>query len=119
MNSGGGVLEEGRTNDLNLHIDLDQLLRQRIDLHQTRVHSAIEAAELRHQAYIALADGSVWVRAADAAGDGAKGSDDGSEVVDYAEKRTWSACVVFVWFWHRWQFLDMQWTDVLIEPYQP
>lgn len=57
------------TNDLNLDIDLDETLAERVDLDQTGVDSAIEATELGDQAYITLRDRFVGVRAEDAAGD--------------------------------------------------
>ena len=52
-----------RTNNLDLDIDLDQLLGQRVDLHETRVHCAIEAAEFGDQPDITLADWLVGVGA--------------------------------------------------------
>ena len=54
---------------MNLDIDLDQLLAERVDLDQTRVDGACETAEFRDQADITLRDGAVWVGAEDAAGD--------------------------------------------------
>lgn len=64
-----------RTNDLDLDIHLDQLLRQWVDLHETWVHCAIEAAELGDQPNVTLADWLVWVGAEDTEGDGAAETD--------------------------------------------
>ena len=44
------------TNDLDLDIDLDQVLGQRVDLDETRVYSSGEATKLRHEADITLRD---------------------------------------------------------------
>ena len=38
-------MENPHTNDLNLYVDLNQFLRQRIYLHQAWVDSAIEATK--------------------------------------------------------------------------
>lgn len=74
-----------RTNDLDLDIHLDQLLRQWVDLHETRVHCAIEAAEFGDQPDVTLADWLVGVGAKDAEGDGAAETDAGTEGVDCEE----------------------------------
>ena len=109
-----------RTHDLNLHIHLDQLLRQRIDLHQPRVHRAVEPAELRDQPHIPLADGPIWVRAADAAGHGAKASHQRSEGVDCAKKTRLSASHdVCRWYSHGWRMVGMGEINILMDPYQP
>ena len=71
-----------RTNDLDLHIDLNQPLGQRVDLHETWVHCAIEAAEFGDQPDVTLADWLVWVGAEDAEGDGAAETDACTEGVD-------------------------------------
>ena len=68
--------------DLDLNIDLDELLGQRIDLDKTRVDSAVETAEFRDEADISLADGFVGVGADNAARDGTAETDAGPEVVD-------------------------------------
>lgn len=81
-----------RTNDLDLDIHLDQLLGQRVDLHQTRVHCAIEAAEFGDQADIALADWLVRVGAEDAEGDCAAESDARTEGIDYESQQSVWAC---------------------------
>ena len=78
----------GHLDDLDLDVDLDELLRQRVDLDQARVDGAVEAAELGDEADVALADGLVGVGAKDAAGDGAAGADDGSKGVDYEKSRS-------------------------------
>lgn len=65
---GGGV--EMRTDDLDLDVDLDQPFGEGVDLHETGVDGAVEAAELGDEADVALADWFVGVRAADATWDG-------------------------------------------------
>lgn len=70
------------TNNLNLDIDLNELLRKRIDLDKTRVDSAVESSKLRDQADIALTDRAVRVGTADAAGHGTKASDDRAKSID-------------------------------------
>ncbi len=64
-----------RTNDLDLDIDLDQALRERIDLNQARVDSAIESTKLSNQPNVTLGNRLVWVRADDAARNGTQSSD--------------------------------------------
>jgi len=59
--------ERERTDDLDLDVDLDQALAQRIDLHQAGIDCAVETAEFRDQADITLRDGLIWVRADNAA----------------------------------------------------
>ena len=70
------------TNDLDLDIDLNEFLRQRVYLHETRVDGAVEATELGDEPDVALADGLVGVGADDAARDGTAESDAGTEVID-------------------------------------
>ena len=66
-----GVLDDlPHTNNLNLDIHLDKLLRQRVDLDKTRIDSAIEATELGNETDVSLADWLVWVGAYDTAWDG-------------------------------------------------
>jgi hypothetical protein len=68
-------------NDLDLDIDLDETLRERINPDQTRIDSALEATELGDKADISLSDGLVRIRAEDAAGDCTAKSNQGAEVV--------------------------------------
>lgn len=63
-------------NDLNLHVDLDKLLRKRVDLHETWVDGAVKATELGDQTDISLADRFVRVGADDAARDGTAATDE-------------------------------------------
>ena len=74
----------GHLDDLDLDVDLDEPLAERVDLDEARVDGLVELAELRHQAHVALADLLVRVRAADAAGDGAEGARAHAEGVDHA-----------------------------------
>lgn len=74
----------GHLDDLDLDVDLDQALGERVDFDEAWVHGAPEAAELRDQAHLALRDGLVGVRADDAAWDRAHGSDAAAEGVDHA-----------------------------------
>ena len=98
-------MEVWHTNDLNLYVDLDELLRQRVDLHETWVDGAIEATELGDETNVSLADWLVWVGANDAAWDGTAATDERTEGVDYAlvNKRDWG----------------MKGGNILIDPYQP
>ncbi len=74
----------GNLDDLNLDIDLDESLGQRVDLDQTRVNGARELAELGDQADVSLRDRLVGVRADDTAGNGAHETNAVSERVDCA-----------------------------------
>ena len=65
----------GHLDDLDLDVDLDELLGERVDLDEARVNGAVEAAEFGDEADVALRDGFVGVRAYDAAGDGAEEAD--------------------------------------------
>ena len=67
---GGWQKGIGRTNNLYLDIDLDELLGQRVYLHETGVDGTVEATELGDEADVALADGLIGVGANDAARDG-------------------------------------------------
>lgn len=68
--------------DLNLDVDLDQALGERVDLDQARVDSLVEFAKFGNQANITLVHVLVWVRANDAAWNRAQGSDTGTQAVD-------------------------------------
>lgn len=72
----------GHLDDLDLDVDLEQALRQGVDLDQARVDGLIELAELGDQTDVALVDLLVGVGEADTAGNGAQGSDAGTESVD-------------------------------------
>jgi hypothetical protein len=69
--------------NLDLDVHLDQALRQRVNLDQTRVNGLVEAAKLGDEPDVALLHALVGVRAADAARDGAQGADDGADGVDH------------------------------------
>ena len=68
--------------NLDLDIDLDETLRERVDFDKTWVDGAIETTEFGDETDVALRDGLVWVGAADAAWDGAEGTNAGTESVD-------------------------------------
>lgn len=72
----------GDLGDLDLDVDLNEPLAERVDLDQARVDGLVEFAELRDETDIALADALVRVGAADAAGDSSQGTDDGAGSVD-------------------------------------
>ena len=59
-----------RTNDLDLNVYLDQLFGERVDLHETGVDGAVEAAEFGDESDVSLADWLVGIRAADATWNG-------------------------------------------------
>jgi len=67
---------------LDLDIDLDQLLGERVDLDKTGVDSTVETTELCDETDIPLGDGLVGVGADDATGDGAAESDACTERID-------------------------------------
>ena len=73
------------TDNLNLHIDLNQLLGEWIDLDQTRVHGAVKATELGDQTDVSLANRLVRVWAHDAARDRSAETDTRPQVVDCAQ----------------------------------
>ena len=56
------------TDNLDLDIDLNELLAQRVDLDQTRINSAVELSKFGDKAYVALIDLLIRVRADYAAG---------------------------------------------------
>jgi hypothetical protein len=68
--------------DLDLDIDLDETLGQRVDLDKTWVDSAGEAAEFGDEPDITLRDRLVRVGADDAARDGTAATDQFTQVVD-------------------------------------
>lgn len=55
------------TNDLDLNINLNQLLRQWVDFDKTRVNSSVKTTEFRDKPDISLIDWSIWVWAAETA----------------------------------------------------
>jgi hypothetical protein len=60
------------TNNLNFDIDLKEAFAERVDLDETG--RTVESTELGDQTNVTLRDGFIGVRAADAAGKGAHGS---------------------------------------------
>jgi len=68
--------------DLNLDIDLDETLRERVDLDETGVDSPREATELGDQADIALRDGLVGVGTDEAARNRSAETNAFTQVVD-------------------------------------
>lgn len=89
----------GDFNDLNLDVDLDNTLRQGVDLDQAGIDSLVETAEFGDEANVALIDILVRIGAANAARDGAKGTDNGTQAVDCDEvsladdMMLWGACL--------------------------
>lgn len=80
----------GHLDNLNLDIDLDERLRERVDLDETRVHSSCETSEFGDETDISLGDGLVWVGADDAARNRSQVTDDGAERVDHASVPAWT-----------------------------
>lgn len=97
--------------DLNLDIDLDQALGERVDLDQAGIDGLVEFAELGDQADIALVHVLVRVGTKDAAWNGAQGSNASAKAVDcFATGRVSSA----------WTATEGNGNcDVLMLPYQP
>ncbi len=79
----------GDFHDLDLDVDLDQALAERVDLDQAGVDGLVEAAELGDKADIALADALVGVGADEEAGDSADRADAGAEGVDCRGEVRW------------------------------
>lgn len=72
----------GDFDDLDLDVDLDEVLGQGVDFDETGVDSLVELAELGDETDVALADGFVWVGAADAAWDCTEGADESTDAVN-------------------------------------
>ena len=70
------------TDNLNLDIDLDQALAERIDFDQARVDCLVELSKFGHQTNVTLVDILEWVGAADTARNGSHGSNNSAEAVD-------------------------------------
>ena len=68
--------------NLDLDVDLDQALRERVDSDQTGVDSASESTESRDETDVSLADWFVWVGTDHAAWNGTEETDAGSQRVD-------------------------------------
>lgn len=81
----------GDFHDLDLDVDLDDALRQRVNFDQAWIDSLVETAKLGDEADVALVDVLVWVRAADATRYGTESTNEGSQTVDCNElsKYTW------------------------------
>lgn len=73
----------GHLDDLDLDVDLDQALREGVNLDQARVDGLIELAKLGDESDISLVYVLVRIRADDAAWEGAQGTDTSAERVDY------------------------------------
>lgn len=82
----------GDLDDLNLDIDLDKALGQRVDLNQAGVDCLVELAELGDQADVTLADVLIRIGAADAARNRAEGSHARAEGVDYRRQTVSNSC---------------------------
>lgn len=74
----------GDFDELDLDVDLNETFGQRVDLDETRVDGAREAAEPGDQTHVALIDGLIRVRADDAAWNRTAGTDDVAQGVDHA-----------------------------------
>ena len=71
------------TDELDLDVDLNKFLRQRIDSDKTRVLCAVEAAKFGDQANLSLTNSFVRVGADDAARNSATGADNSSKAGDH------------------------------------
>ena len=91
--------------DLDLDINLNKALAERVDLNQARVDSAIEAAKLCDKTDISLRNWLVGIGTDETAGDGAHETDAAPERVDCDDVSI------------RWQKGCS--ATVLIDPYQP
>lgn len=70
--------------DLNLDIDLDESLRQWVDLDQTGINGACESTEFGDQTNVSLRYRLVGVGADDTAGDRTHETETGTERIDCA-----------------------------------
>ena len=75
-------MEIGHTDDLNLHVDLNEFLRQRVYLDKTWVDGTVEATELCDETDVSLADWLVWIGAHHAARNSTATTDERAEGVD-------------------------------------
>ena len=69
--------------DLNLNIDLNKTLRERIDLDKTWVDCAVEATKLGDKTNITLVNRLVRVGANNATRNSTAETDEGTEIADY------------------------------------
>ena len=76
-------IKSRHTNYLDLDINLNETLGQRIDLDKTRVNSAVKSPKLGHKPDIALRNGLVWIRADDAARNSSAETDTCAKRVNY------------------------------------
>lgn len=72
------------TNNLNLDVDLNQVLRKWVDLDETGVDGARETAKLGDEAYITLADRLIRVGTAKTARNGTQSSNARPKAVDHS-----------------------------------
>lgn len=75
----------GHLRGLDLDVDLDEALAERVDLDETGIDGLVEAAKLGDEADVALLYALVRVGKADAARDGTGGADTGADGVDCGE----------------------------------
>jgi len=87
----------GNFDNLNLDINLNKLLGERVDVDKTGVDSAGKSTELGDQANVSLVHGLVRVRAADAAGDSAECTDDSSKSVDHPTVPAVAISIGIIW----------------------
>lgn len=73
--------------DLNLDIDLDEVLAERVDLDKTGVDGPVELSKLGDETNVTLLDSLKRVGTADAAGDSSHGTHAGTKSIDY---KKWS-----------------------------
>lgn len=67
---------------MNLDVDLNNVLRKGVDVHETRVGGARKTTELRNKTNIALSDRFVGIWAADTAWNSTKSTDNSTKSVD-------------------------------------
>jgi hypothetical protein len=72
----------GHLDNLNLDIDLDEILRERVDIDETWVDSALEATELGDQTDVSLVHWLVWVRAHETTGNRSESADAAAQCVN-------------------------------------
>ncbi len=72
----------GNLDDLDLDVDLNEALAERVHLDETGIHGLVELAEFGDQANVALLYALIRVGAADAARHGAESANQSAQAID-------------------------------------
>lgn len=110
MVSLAGRQSSERTNDLDLDVDLDKCLGERIDLDEAWVYRSGEPPELGNQTYLTLLHRFVRVGKEDATGNGTQCPKDRTQSVDHAAIPAMRRCILAA----RREHLRVRWLQVFI-----